>query len=313
MAISNNFKVINGREQLRRSCAIRKKTGEKMTLFNPNLDIVDDGLDSVIFDVGYRPNFLSLTNFTLIKKEGKWGILNCDLKTVVPPQYDRITYKNRCFYKVLKEGKEFWIDTSGQVVFGSKNFSEISDYSVKGKWLAWDVGKPPADWTSYSEYTGIGKVYLIDASGKVLSKIEGRDPWSKYYLTVNGKILVEGKTQELYDPATGKSVYTTGMHRILTWNDAALVVGCYSLKKEQAAISALNLSTIIPYADYWGDIYASREVVQPEKGRKPGIYVHPVKKDKKGISPYERINDFGGTLVGGYYTTDGIKFWEDGE
>src|SRR5262249_50541502 len=125
--------------------------------------------------------------------------------------------------------------------------------------------------------------------------------------TPNGKILrlhfqehssVQSKSIELYDPKTKASKVLQYNWGGLPDSTLPLVIGIRNEKGQEALYSTLDLSAIIPFGMYTNLSVAYMR--NPPKGMKKGVMI-------SGIA-YKNGEQY---PIGGFYSVEGIKYWED--
>ena len=310
-------KLIDGHWTNVRYNFVREKMDRPLTLFDPQLNIINKKYDSIV-------SLRILANkFAKVKRKDKYGLINSNMEETIPPVYDYLEFKNSLYAKVTKKGKTYWIDTANNVVFGGVYFDYISDYSVNGKWLAFTYQARPAYLHNNNyDYTEVAKAYIINANGEILatwdvSNVVG----AAYLLTVNGKILRYHSSKflpptsiQLYNPATNKVDSLPYAYRdYKTLNNAAIVIICTNTDKEQGVFSALDLSPVLPFSDY--EEYSgmtAKEVINTKPGMESGIILHAMKKDYES-DPESKITHHTNyvKLIGGFYSVSGIKYWDE--
>ena len=299
-----------------------------LTLVDPVYNTINNDYDSIVSLEMYFPRYF------LVKKGRKWGLMNGDLKEMVPAIYDHIDlprprrycYENNSFdaslpyLHVTIGAASYWVDTNGTTLFGGINYSAVANYSVGGQWLAYSYKELTSHIDKSYKYTVVEKVHLIDKDGKILASWKGSDSIGyNYIITVNGKILRycngEKATMpnfQLFDPQTGK---TDTLHarfkEVRTFHNAALLIICEDTGRHPGVFSALDFAKVLPYGHYEEAEIRTTEVTSAMAGKESGLMLEVPEKDNnpgpEGDHPYLKRPLH---LYGGFYSVSGIKFWD---
>lgn len=159
--------------------------------------VVDANLNIIIPDE--LQAFKIATNCLLVKKQGKWGALNADLKEIVPAQYEQLVsakdYPNHLFFS--QNGKKGLMDLNHKILIPATKYEDI--LAVPGK----------EDWLEVKEKN---KYNIVDFSGKQLLS-SSYDALNFAYLA-EGFILVQSKEKWGVLDLKGKAVLPLNYNKI---------------------------------------------------------------------------------------------------
>lgn len=242
--------------------AFKQAPGKPYIIYDEDGNMLGDRYDDILEPGGDSKYF----SFRI---GNKWGLADMYMKEVIPVVYDTNIYAPwqpvlpKLLFVVSKDGKKFYTDTTGKVLFSGKWFSYIQDKPQNGLWLAFDY-KPKAKERSVSRTEEIEKMYLIDASGTIKKQWDIQYPASGYQtpkyqfrFTGGGKIIktVENSNfrlpAEIYDPKTTTTkqvpyriTFTRGT------NQAIVLLQCTNDKGEEGMVNASDMKIVVPFGLY---------------------------------------------------------------
>ncbi|MCD6064759.1 MAG: hypothetical protein K0R82_2670 [Flavipsychrobacter sp.] len=278
---------------------LRDRKNKPFTIYDDDFNVVSEQYDLV-------HNQDASGRYSVVRGRGKWGVVAGEFRVVLPLQYDSISARNPLYYLVKKDGKMYWTDTTGRALVGGKYFDGLSPNPVNGRWLAFKYKPVPPRWEEHRVYEEVDTAYVLDDQGNVIStwKVDAED--YKYELTANGMVIrypersYSTMPAQLFDPVSKTVKSFPGIYfSVESYRNNPILVECFNEQEEKTVFSALDMSTVLPEGKYQY-MHTSDRSLLPEM--KKGVMVEGTTENENGQREKETV---------GYYTIDGVRYWED--
>lgn len=136
-------------------------------------DFIDSKTGQLKYKMGYAEIITNDGPYAKIKKDGKWGLMNKDIKYVTPIAYDQLKYNAADYYSIQQNGLYGAINTNGEYLLPCEFAqepqlsSELSVYLAKGKVYFTNV-KETKCWALNYNFTDPQLSTLVINSGESL-------------------------------------------------------------------------------------------------------------------------------------------------
>ena len=300
--------------------AVRSHTNERFAVYDDHFKKLNELYDSF--------QYLDPAKQVSYKRNGKWGMLDCEFKEIAPPIFDRpLNNWQTCAIGEVN-GIKKRLDLQTFRIIDMTLFDEFDLSHYGGKYLAvsyFFLRKK----NYFQSNDRVITLFITDSSGKVLDSSVRNDYYSyKYAFTSNGKIIKYPDNDQsvtdcyLTDGIRGKEKvcpYTFG--RMEMCRGVALLIECRNEKGELGIISANDFSIVVPFGKYdylftypktissAGDDDQVMEALEI-KGGTNEMHEASVNSETRMMSALTGQDVPSDREVIGYYSLSGKKYWD---
>lgn len=243
----------------------------------------DDNYIADDYHIGYR------NVSAIVQKNGKWGVINYNLRELISPQYDSIIDVGHNVFTVKKDGKYLHVDTNNKKLFRGKYLDHIYEEPFDGYVICIKGTRK----NTY-EYTW-DEVYVADTNGNIVHTFDKREyrKGTDFELLKNGLIVYFNNLLNQYvffNVNTKKTIRIPKGYRIESYE---------SLAEQDIAVSITNEDT--------------RDINVFSLVNESLLFIPNGKYNRFNIEPYNSNSVFiyNHGMPVGIYSNKGVKLYND--